>query len=76
MQSCGSDDCTEGVGVWDGPGVGDWDVPGVGDWDVLGVGDSAGVGVGCAIADDIELKSIIAAAVANFMMSPMRRVFA
>ena len=40
--------------------------------DVLGVGDLDGFGVGCAIADDIELKSIIAAAVANLMVSPMR----
>ena len=39
---------------------------------MLGVGDSDGFGVGCAIADDIELKSIIAAAVANLMVSPMR----
>jgi hypothetical protein len=39
---------------------------------VLDVGDSDGLGVGCAIADDIEPKSIIAAAVANLMMSPMR----
>jgi len=31
-----------------------------------------GLGVGCAIANDIELKSIIVAAVANLMMSPMR----
>jgi hypothetical protein len=37
---------------------------------VLGVGDSDGLGVGCAIANDIELKSIIVAAVANLMMSP------
>ena len=29
-------------------------------------------GVGCAIANDIELKSIIVAAVANLIMSPMR----
>jgi hypothetical protein len=55
MQSRCSDDSIEGVGDWDGLGVGDWD----------------GLGVGCAIADDIELKSIIAAAVANLMMSPM-----
>jgi hypothetical protein len=54
MQSCCSDDCIEGVGVWDG-------LRG----DVLGVGDSDGLGVGCAIANDIELKSIIVAAVAN-----------
>ena len=39
---------------------------------MLGVGDSDGFGVGCAIADDIELKSIIVAAVANLMVSPMR----
>jgi hypothetical protein len=56
MQSCCSDDCIEGVGVWDG-------LRG----DVLGVGDSDGLGVGCAIANDIELKSIIVAAVANLM---------
>ena len=49
------------MGVWDGL-LGD----------VLGVDDSDGFGVGCAIADDIELKSIIAAAVANLMASPMR----
>jgi len=36
------------------------------------VGDSDGLGVGCAIADDIKPKSIIAAAVANLMISPMR----
>ena len=60
MQSCCSDDCIEGVGVWDG-------LRG----DVLGVGDSDGLGVGCAIANDIELKSIIVAAVANLMMSPI-----
>jgi hypothetical protein len=64
MQSCGLVDCTEGVGVWGGLGVGDWEVP--------DVGDSDGLGVGCAITDDIEPKSIIAAAVANLMMSPMR----
>jgi len=56
MQSCRSEDCIEGVGVWDGLGG-----------DVLGVGDSDGLGVGCAIANDIELKSIIVAAVANLM---------
>ena len=60
MQSCCSDDCIEGVGVWDG-------LRG----DVLGVGDSDGLGVGCAIANDIELKSIIVAAVANLMISPI-----
>ena len=61
MQSCCSDDCIEGVGVWDG-------LLGA----VLGVGDSDGFGVDCAIADDIELKSIIAAAVADLMVSPVR----
>jgi len=43
---------------------------------VFGVGDSAGLGVGCAIADDMQPKTIMAATMANLMMSPMRRVFA